>query len=137
MINYIISACIIVLTIIILYFINNSFKTTSKKVKEPLKVNIMSDHIVILSRDSCPFCISLKEQIKDKNKKYTVVTLTDSQTFNFDDEFTNLSSEERDNILNELEKIFNNGPIFLPTIIKKTKMHVGLPEPEKLEEIFK
>ena len=137
--KYIISSVIIFLSLLIIYVLNYKleYKEPKNIEKSADKINILSDCIVILSKESCPFCIQLKDKIKNTNKKYTTITLNNMNGYDFDDTFTNLGVEERDNILFELDKVIKPGnPIYFPTVIVKDKIHFGLPKEEILSSIF-
>jgi glutaredoxin len=136
MINYIIICSLILITIYLIYRINLSFENKNTKGIESVKVNILSDCIVIISRDNCPYCTLLEEQIVNSKKRYTNIKLTPLGNFKFDDTFTNLEISERDNIIQEVKKIFETGVLHLPTIIVGDKIHIGLPQKEKINEIF-
>ena len=128
MIEYIICCILIILSLIIIYKLNYHLEyVKTPKIKDPVdKVNIMSDYIVILSKEKCPFCTQLHNEIKNTNKKYTIITLNSMNTFDFDDTFTNLSLEERTHILNEVGKIIKPGKsAMFPTIIIKDKLYYG------------
>lgn len=136
--EYIICAFIILFTFVIMYNINgyldNSFKLKSK---EDLKFNILSDYIIVLSKQNCPYCVELEEKISKTNKQHTVITLTDEMTFNFDDTFTNLKEEERNSIITEIQKILIPGQeVLFPTIITQDNTYTGLPKEEIITEIF-
>ncbi len=137
--KYIISGIIVLLTCIIIYFLNYKleYKQSAQIENAPDKVNITSDYIVILSKESCPYCVQLHNEIKNTTKKYTIITLNNMNTYDFDDTFTNLTIKERDNILNEIQKIIKPGQsVMFPTIIVKDKLHYGLPKKEILSKIF-
>ncbi len=141
MINYIIICSVILITIYLIYTINLTFenKTKSETVNEneaSLKLNILSDCIVVLSREDCPYCTLLEEQLVNYTKKHTVIKLNNLGNFKFDDTFTSLDIAERENITEEVKKIINTGVVYFPTIIVDNKMHTGLPSLEKIKEIF-
>ncbi len=138
MINYIIIAFAVAITFYILYLINVSFenKKLKEEIKKPLKINITSDCIVVLSREDCPYCTLLEEQIVNYTKKHTVIKLNNVGNFKFDDTFTNLNAAERNNIIEEVKKIINGGTVYFPTIIFNNEIQTGLPSLEKLNEIF-
>ena len=137
--QYIISGVLILLTFIIIYVLNYQleYKNPAKIENLTDKVNILLDYIVILSKENCPYCTQLHNEIKTANKKYTIVTLNNMNRFDFDDTFTNLSLDERTHILNEIEKIIKPGKsVMFPTIIVKDKLYYGLPQKEILTSIF-
>ena len=145
MINYIIICSVILITIYLIYIINLSFETKTKsetenenenKNESALKLNILSDCIIVLSREDCPYCTLLEEQLVNYTKKHTVIKLNNLGNFKFDDTFTSLDIAERENIIEEVKKIINTGVVYFPTIIVNNKMHTGLPSLEKIKEIF-
>lgn len=137
--QYIISSVLILLTFIIIYVLNYQleYKKPAKVEDDPDKVNIKSDYIVILSKDSCPYCVQLHNEIKNTTKKYTTITLNNMNTYDFDDTYTNLGTEERNDILNEVGKIIQpSKSVMFPTIIVKDKVYYGLPQKKLLSDIF-
>tara|TARA_B110000444_G_scaffold248068_1_gene271496 strand:- start:22 stop:450 length:429 start_codon:yes stop_codon:yes gene_type:complete len=140
MINYIISAAIILITLFILYRIQLDFKIQQEpppieESTEP-EINIESDCIVILSQETCPYCKKLNEKIKSAKNKYTIIDVTDQDSFKLDDTFSSLTTDERENIISETKKLFNSGQVLFPTIISKNQITVGLPQDDALAEIF-
>ncbi len=144
MLNYIIIAFVILMTVYLLYKIHVSFQTINTELqdnktletKNEVKVNILADCIVILSQEKCPYCKMLEEQIVNFKKKYTIIKLNSTGNFEFDNTFISLDISERDNIIKELSKLLDNKGVLFPTIIAKNVIHKGLPKPEKLKEIF-
>lgn len=136
--KYIICAVIIIFTLISIYTINTSFDYSVKqKNKEEAKFNILSDCIIVLVKENCPYCEDLEEKISKSNVKYTVVKLTERYTFEFDNIFTNLIQDERNNIIKEIQSIFIPGhTILFPTIITKENTYSGLPKREIISKIF-
>lgn len=136
--QYIICALIIILTLVIIYAVNSSFEYNfkQKNVKD-VKFNIMTEYIIILSKEGCPYCEELEEIIDKSDVKYTIIKLTNEKTFEFDNTFTNLDPEERNNIIRETQNIFTPGQtVLFPTIITKDNTYTGLPQKEILSEIF-
>ena len=139
MFKYIISALVVVITVFLIYKINVIFENIKIKDKSQdlIKINIESDCVVILSRDSCPYCKILYEELnKNYNKsKYTIIKINPLGNLVFDDTFINLDISERENIIQEVTKLAN-GMVSFPTILVKNKIYKGLPQPEKIKEIF-
>ena len=144
MLNYIIIAFVILMTVYLLYKIHISFQNINtemqlnktSKTKDEVKVNILTDCIVILSQEKCPYCKMLEEQIAKSSKKYTIIKFNSTGNFEFDNTFISLDISERDNIIKEISKLLDNRSVLFPTIIKKNVIYKGLPKPEKLKEIF-
>jgi glutaredoxin len=139
MLNHILSVSLIIATIYMIYLINNSFQDNTINVKDKnyLEVNILADCVVILSRDGCPYCLMLDEMLKEYNtSKYTIVKVSQTGGFIFDDTFTNLEISKRENIIQEVTNVIKSGIVYFPTLLVKNKIHTGLPTKEKLNEIF-
>ncbi len=136
MMSYIIITVIISITLFILYLINRSFEVKTEEKVQDFTLNIKSDCIVILSMEVCPYCIQLEEKIKNSKTKYTIITLNGNSSFKFDSTFLDLSLEERDNIILEVQKLFTNGYIQFPCIIVKNKVYRGIPKEDILNKIF-
>jgi len=136
--EYIICALIIIITMVIIYVINTSFEYNFKqKTKEALKFNILSDYVIVLVKENCPYCKELEEIITKSNVKHTTIKLTNEKTFEFDNTFTNLTPEERNNIIKETQNIFIPGrSILFPTIITNDYTHGGLPKKDIISKIF-
>ena len=132
----VIYVCLILLVIILILSLNFLFfekKSTNKEVEISLK----TDTIVILSRDGCPFCDKLDQKIIDSDAKYTKILYNLDDTYTFDETFSTLEKEERNEIIKELAKISTAGRLFFTTIIDQDKLHVGLPEDNEINKIFK
>lgn len=136
--EYIICALMIIITMVIIYVINASFEYNFKlKTKEALKFNILSDYVIVLVKENCPYCEEVEEIIAKSNVKHTIVKLTNEKTFEFDNTFTNLTPEERNNIIKETQNIFIPGQtILFPTIITNDYTHSGLPKKDIISKIF-
>lgn len=138
MFKYIISAIVVVITVFLMYKINIIFANIKIKDKSPesVKINIESDCVVILSRDSCPYCKILYNELKNYNKsKYTIIKINPLGNFVFDDTFINLDISERESIIQEVKKLIN-GMVYFPTILVKNNIYKGLQPPGKIKEIF-
>lgn len=139
MLNYIISAFIIIITVCLIYYINKSFENNKIEVETPdlLEVDILTDRAVIISRDGCPYCKMLDEELKKYDKsKYTVVKIPPTGELIFDDTFTDLEISERDNIIQEVTKVITSGVVFFPTMLVKKNIYRGLPRSEEIKQIF-
>jgi thioredoxin-related protein len=139
--KYIISCITILLTFLIIYYINLKFEPRQSILNiennKLSKINILSDCIVILTRKNCPYCTILEEKIKKSNKKFTNVSFNMDRTFDFDNTFTNLDINERKNITDEVQKFLEPGQFLVfPTIIVKDKLYFGLQKDEILSDIF-
>lgn len=134
--EYIMCAFLIIFTFLIVYNIDTSFEYNPKRTDD-VEFNIFSDYIIVLVKENCPYCEELEEKIVKSDKKYTVVRLTGGMTFEFDNAFTNLQVEERNNIIKETQKVFIPGQtILFPTIITKDNTYSGLPGKEIIYKLF-
>jgi glutaredoxin len=100
-------------------------------------IDISTDYIIILSMEECPYCIILqKDYISKTDKKYTVITYKSrNKTFSFDTHFLEIPTEERENIINNIDK-YLKGSITFPTIIHNKKIIKGLVDKTILRKIF-
>jgi len=107
----------VVLTFTLIYLVDRMeiFNTEPKTLEDVVfdTSSVPQDYTIVLVREDCSYCVELEKRIKPSNVKYTVVKLTNGMTFEFDDTFTNLSPDDRDNAYygfpkkDTLEKIFN------------------------------
>jgi glutaredoxin len=100
-------------------------------------IEIFSDYIIILSMENCPYCETLyKDYISKTDKKHTVITYKSrDRTFSFDNNFIDIPTKERENIIEEVDK-FLRGPSTFPTIIHNKKITRGLVHKDLLRQIF-
>jgi glutaredoxin len=135
--KYIICVIAVIITLLIIYKLNLLFEPKIKTSKKgEISLNIKSDYIVVLSQENCPYCKILEERIKDAKGKHTVITLTNSGTFKYDNYYTDMDIHEREDIINEVKKIFDTGMVYFPVILYKTKIINGLPKPEEIDDLF-
>ncbi len=138
MIAYIVIAAIITITFYIIYTLNDSFSVKLEEKQKKVKLDINSDYVIILTLNNCIFCEKLEEKIKDTKVKYTNISILEDFTLKFDSAFTDMSVKERQNITNELKKIFMGdiSKLVFPTIIFKNTIYNGLPDDEILAKLF-
>ena len=136
-------ACLVavIVTFAFIYLIDRMdiFKTEPKTVENVVfdTSSVPQDYVIVLVREDCPYCVELEKIIKPSNVKYTVVKLTNGMTFEFDDTFTNLSPDERDNIIKETQNVFIPGQsILFPVILTGDNAYYGFPKKDTLEKIF-
>jgi glutaredoxin len=100
-------------------------------------IDISSNYIIVLSMENCPYCeILQKDYISKTDEKYTVITYKSRhKTFSFDTNFIDIPTEERENIIDEVDK-FLKGPCTFPTIIHNKKITRGLVDKSILNKIF-
>tara|TARA_B100000035_G_C21031820_1_gene568900 strand:+ start:83 stop:496 length:414 start_codon:yes stop_codon:yes gene_type:complete len=127
---------IILITLSIIYYVDIFLLNNIEDSKLQNTVKLSADCIMILSKEDCPYCSILQDYIKNSKFKYTVITLTNEGTFSFDEAFISLSIEERNNMIEETEKIFKKGEVLFPIIVSKNKLFIGLPETKILDNIF-
>lgn len=136
MLTYILIFTMLIITLLCLYITNRIFESNITQTNSKHDVNIISDCIVILSIENCPYCEQFMDRIGETKSKYTVITMKQDSTFKFDDTFANLPLEERNNIITEVQKIYKRGQISFPTILIKNKIHTGLPNQTVIKEMF-
>jgi len=99
-------------------------------------VDILSDYIIVLSRENCPFCKKLvDEYISKTSKKYTVINLKSNLSFSFDNNFLEMEPEKRENIIKGIQVLLSKPPILFPTIVYNKIITRGLIK-SKLDNIF-
>ena len=99
-------------------------------------IDISTNYILIISMENCPFCVKLQEDyISKTSKKYAIVTYKKDGTFGFDNNFLEIHSEERTDIIKGLDK-FLKGHVVFPTIIHDKKIIRGLTDKNLLNNIF-
>jgi len=99
-------------------------------------VDILSDYIIVLSRENCPFCKKLvDEYISKTSKKYTVINLKSNLSFSFDNNFLEMAPEKRENIIKGIQVLLSKPPILFPTIVYNKIITKGLIK-SKLDNIF-
>jgi len=137
--NFITLIILFIITGISLYMIDKLFvENIPIKPEGPLdSIDISTDYIIILSMEECPYCIILqKDYISKTDKKYTVITYKSrNKTFSFDTHFLEIPTEERENIINNIDK-YLKGSITFPTIIHNKKIIKGLVDKTILRKIF-
>jgi len=140
--NLLILIILLIITGSSLYMIDKLFMDTvdnlPNKPKDPVDtIEILSDYIIILSMEKCPYCeILRKDYISKTEEKHTVITYkSEDKTFSFDTNFVDIPTKERENIIDEVDK-FLRGPSIFPTIIQNKKITRGLVDKTKLNKIF-
>jgi glutaredoxin len=137
--NILILFILFVITGSSLYMIDKLFaENISIKLEGPLDtIEIFSDYIIVLAMENCPYCeILYNDYISKTNKKHTVITYKSiDKTFRFDTNFIDIPKQERENIIDEVDK-FLKGPCTFPTIIHNKKITRGLVDKDLLNKIF-
>jgi hypothetical protein len=145
MLNILIALILLIITGSSLYMIDKLFvENISIKPEGPVDkidkidtIDISSDYIIVLSMENCPYCeILQKDYISKTDKKHTVITYKSrDKTFRFDTNFVDIPKQERENIIDEVDK-FLKGPSTFPTIIHNKKITRGLVHKDLLNKIF-
>ena len=140
--NLLILVVLLIITGSSLYMIDKLFMDTTEivpiKPKEQVDtIEILSDYIIILSMEKCPYCEILQnDYISKTGEKHTIITYkSKDKTFSFDTNFVDIPATERENIIDEIDR-FLKGPAIFPTIIHNKKITRGLVDKTKLNKIF-
>lgn len=125
-----------------IFLIEQIFSEHSKQTfvpKTKLDIPLQDDLILILSRPECVFCDKLKEYINSNKKdiKYKLVVVNyNNSGLNFNDEYSDLSDEEKSKI-NDIIEYNKNNPYFgFPTMYKKDIIQPGFNQ-QKADYFFK
>jgi len=137
--NILIFIILIIITLCSLYMIDKLFTENIQiKPEGPSNtIDISSNYIIILSMEGCPYCKILEsEYISKTDKKHTIITYNNKQkNFSFDTYFLEIPTEERENIIDNIDK-YLKGPTIFPSIIYKNKITKGLADKSILKTIF-
>ena len=87
--------------------------------------------------EKCPYCeILQKDYISKTEEKHTIITYKSREkTFSFDTNFIDIPTGERENIIDEVDKLLK-GHVIFPTIIHNKKITRGLVDKTVLNKIF-
>jgi hypothetical protein len=100
-------------------------------------IDISTNFILVLSMEKCPYCEMLyNDYLSKTDKQYSIITYKSGQQLSFDNNFLDIPPEERENIINGLNKLFH-GEFVFPTIIHNKKVIRGLKDKSTLDKIFK
>tara|TARA_B110001452_G_scaffold253699_1_gene244642 strand:+ start:5026 stop:5433 length:408 start_codon:yes stop_codon:yes gene_type:complete len=124
------------ITFILLFIINRTFDRFKIEYKQPFKLNIKSDKIIILSKEGCPWCEKLEPELAKTKNDYVKILMNNDDTFRFDDNFTQLDQIERESIIKGVRDVMENAGYYFPTIIHNNEYILGFPEDEILKKIF-
>ena len=140
-----ISFLIIILTFVAVYFLNLSFsnfseyKRVAKKPDDILITPLKTEKVVVLSRENCPYCTKIKDKLNNY-KDYITINYNQNGSLDYDKEFTKLSEEERESITNTVNKFIEDSKslgLYFPTVLYGSEVHIGLPNDNKINKIFK
>jgi glutaredoxin len=100
-------------------------------------IDISTNFILVLSMEKCPYCEMLyNDYLSKTDKQYSIITYKSGQQLSFDNNFLDIPPEERENIINGLNKLLH-GEFVFPTIIHNKKIIRGLKDKSTLDKIFK
>ena len=142
-----ISLLILICSALAIYCIQtlfSKFPEYKKRIKRPEDIEIiplLTDKVVVLSKENCPFCSRLKTKLEDYSN-YTIINLNPDRSFSYNSDFTSLPIEERNSINNTTEKFIkdsssNNVGLYFPTVFHGSDVTIGLPSDVDLNKIFK
>lgn len=138
MLNVIIIIILLIITGSSLYMIDKLFEENIEiKPEGPIDtIDISTNFILVLSMEKCPYCEMLYDDYLSKtDKQYSIITYKSGQQLSFDNNFLDIPPEERENIINGLNKLLQ-GEFVFPTIIHNNKIIRGLQDKAALDKIF-
>lgn len=139
MLNVIIIIILFIITGSSLYMIDKLFEENIEiKPEGPVDtIDISTNFILVLSMEKCPYCEMLyNDYLSKTDKQYSIITYKSGQQLSFDNNFLDIPPEERENIINGLNKLLQ-GEFVFPTIIHNKKIIRGLKDKSTLDKIFK
>jgi thioredoxin-related protein len=139
MLNVIIIIILFIITGSSLYMIDKLFEENIEiKPEGPIDtIDISTNFILVLSMEKCPYCEMLyNDYLSKTDKQYSIITYKSGQQLSFDNNFLDIPPEERENIINGLNKLLQ-GEFVFPTIIHNKKIIRGLKDKSVLDKIFK
>lgn len=139
MLNVIIIIILFIITGSSLYMIDKLFEENIEiKPEGPIDtIDISTNFILVLSMEKCPYCEMLyNDYLSKTDKQYSIITYKSGQQLSFDNNFLDIPPEERENIINGLNKLLH-GEFVFPTIIHNKKIIRGLKDKSTLDKIFK
>jgi len=140
-----ISVLIIILSIITVYFISTSFtnfseyKKVIRKADDVTIIPLKTDTVVVLSRENCPYCNTIKNKLKDY-KDYIIINYNRDHSLDYGTDFTKLQPEERESITTTVNKFIDDSRqfgLFFPTVLYGSELNIGLPTDNMINKIFK
>lgn len=127
----------VVVTLVVLYLTKRVFDNFKiEKLTAPFRLNIMSDKIIILSRDGCPWCEKLDPYLEVSKNEYVKINVNNDNTFKFDEKFSKLEQGERETIIKGAKDLLENVGHYFPTIIYENEYIIGFPEEPILNKLF-
>ncbi len=139
MLNLIVIIILFIITGSSLYMIDKLFEENIEiKPEGPIDtIDISTNFILVLSMEKCPYCEMLyNDYLSKTDKQYSIITYKSGQQLSFDNNFLDIPPEERENIINGLNKLLQ-GEFVFPTIIHNKKIIRGLKDKSVLDKIFK
>ena len=140
-----ISALLIVLSIIAIYFVSVSFTNFSEYKKvitradDVIIIPLKTEKVIVLSRENCPYCTTIKNKLTDY-KDYIIISYNPDNSLDYGDDFTKLSPEERESITTTVNKFIEDSKpfgLFFPTVLHGSELTLGLPTDNAINKIFK
>lgn len=120
----------------------SKFPEYKKEIKKPSDIKIiplLTDKVVVLSRENCPFCNIIKTKLEDYSN-YTIINFNPDRSLSFNSDFTSAPIEERNSINTTIEKFIEDSSkvgLYFPTVFYGSDVNIGLPTDENLNKIFK
>ena len=141
-----ISVLILVCAAVLVYFITTIFskfpvyeKSDNEDPGGIKSIPLITDRVVVLSRDDCPYCTDLENKLKDY-KDYTIISFNPDKSLTFAGDFSVLPLTERESIMNTVDvyiKDTSKTGLFFPTIFSGSEVTIGLPDDKTINKIFK
>jgi len=147
MLEIVISIVIVICSALLVYCTMTAF-TKFSKYEEPPKqlqvgdiksVPLLTDKVIVLSRENCPYCTLIKDKLTDY-KDYTIVIFNPDSSLTFNSGFTDMPLTERDSVNKTIAQYIVDSKdfgLFFPTVFHGDKVSVGLPPDDEINKIFK
>jgi len=151
--NILTTSVVVIITAIVLFYISYWFDSdrdnkTCKDCKNKLEYNtgdtldkpVIDDCILILTRSGCIYCDKLDDFIELNNKaiklNLIIVKVKEDSSYEFNNNYTDLSIPDRDKIKDITHAAVNHENIAFPMLFKNSYVQKGMPSGEKLTEFF-
>ena len=147
MLEIIISIVIVLCSFLLIYCTTTIFTKFSKyeappvqlKVGDIKSVPLLTDKVVVLSRENCPYCTLIKDKLK-KYSNYTIVIFNPDSSLTFGPEFADMPVNERESVDKTISQFILDSKsvgLFFPTVFHDDKVTVGLPSDDQINKLFK
>ena len=150
--NILTTSAVVIITALVLFYISYWFDSDSDKTckdcKSKLEYNtgdtldkpVIDDCILILTRSGCIYCDKLEEFIELNNKaiklNLIIVKVKEDSSYEFNNNYTDLSVPDRDKIKDITHAAVNHENIAFPMLFKNSYVQKGMPSGEKLTDFF-